>query len=152
MSESGVSGAGRRDSAPAPPEGFKPHGHSSPLTDPWEPIYRGWSPLGYASLGLYLRTEHTNRRGMAHGGLIASVADNAMGMASHIETLKKGFPPPSLVTSSLQVDYFGRAQLGQWLLFEPSFIRIGRVLTVANLMVTADGKSVAKASATFTSG
>ncbi|CAN5254978.1 PaaI family thioesterase [soil metagenome] len=132
----------------APPEGFHPHQHRSPLTDPWEPLYIARGETGL-DLGLYLRPEHTNRRGMAHGGLIAALADNTMGMACHVAAKARGFEPGSLVTASLQVDYFGRAELGQWMVFAPTFIKLGKTLSFASLQVTADGKPVAKASAVF---
>jgi uncharacterized protein (TIGR00369 family) len=134
------------------PEGFRRHTHTSPVTDPWEPLYLGRSALGALSLGVRLRTAHTNRRGMAHGGMIAALADNTMGMACHMEALRRGFEPPNLVTVSLQVDYMGRAELGQWLVFEPTFIKLGRTISFVNLVVTADDKPIAKAAATFAGG
>ena len=137
------------DDAPA---GFKRHTHTSPVTDPWEPLFIGRAAIGGPCLGLRLATAHTNRRGMAHGGLIAALADNTMGMACHVAALKRGFEPPNLVTVSLQVDYMGRAELGQWLVFEPTFIKLGRTVNFASLTVTADDKPVAKASATFATG
>ena len=133
-----------------PPEGFHRHQHSSPLTDPWEPLYVARGETG-PDLGLYLRREHTNRRGMAHGGLIAALADNTMGMACHVAAKARGFEPGSLVTASMQVDYFGRAELGQWIVFAPTFIKLGKTLSFASLQVTADGKPIAKASAVFAS-
>jgi acyl-coenzyme A thioesterase PaaI-like protein len=66
-----------------PPEGFVRHLRVSPLTAPWEPIYeRALSDR--LVLGLWLRTPHTNTRGSAHGGLIAALADKAMGLSCAI--------------------------------------------------------------------
>ena len=64
----------------APPEGFQPHFRKSPLTDPWEPLYSKVLP-DRVVIGLYVREPHTNSRGMLHGGLIAALADNAMGLS-----------------------------------------------------------------------
>jgi acyl-coenzyme A thioesterase PaaI-like protein len=60
------------------PEGFEPQSRRSPLTDPWEPIYSKQTPDAII-LGLRLATPHTNARGFVHGGLIAALADKAMG-------------------------------------------------------------------------
>ena len=64
-----------------PPEGFAPHFRSSPLTDPWEPILSRIDPGEAVRLGLELRPAHCNGRGFVHGGLIAALADNAMGLS-----------------------------------------------------------------------
>ena len=60
------------------PEGFEPHFRKSPFTDPWEPLYSRKTDKAVI-MGLRLATPHTNARGLIHGGLIASLADNAMG-------------------------------------------------------------------------
>jgi len=65
----------------APPEGFILHERSSPVTDPWKPIYARLSP-GLVELGILVSTAHCNGRGFLHGGAIATAADNAMGLAS----------------------------------------------------------------------
>jgi len=131
-----------------PPEGFAPHTRKSPLTDPWEPIYARDTPDALI-LGLYLRPEHCNGRGMAHGGLIAALSDNAMGLSCGVAAKAAGRALTGLVTASLALDYMGRAEVGQWLAFETTFVKLGKSLSFTNLMVTADGKPVAKASATF---
>ncbi len=60
------------------PEGFEPHFRKSPFTDPWEPLYSRRTDKA-VFMGLRLAKPHTNARGLIHGGLIASLADNAMG-------------------------------------------------------------------------
>src|SRR5215218_755155 len=60
------------------PEGFERHTRRSPLTDPWEPLYSKRTDKAVI-LGLRLAKPHTNGRGLIHGGLIAALADNAMG-------------------------------------------------------------------------
>jgi uncharacterized protein (TIGR00369 family) len=132
----------------SPPEGFIAHARKSPLTDPWEPIYARQTHDRLV-LGVYVRPEHTNSRGMAHGGLIAALADNAMGLSCGVAARAAGREIGGLVTASLHVDYMGRAELGQWLEFTSTFIKLGKALCFTDLMVTADGKPVAKASATF---
>ena len=62
----------------AVPAGFEPHFRKSPFTDPWEPLYSMRTDRAVI-MGLRLAKPHTNARGLIHGGLIASLADNAMG-------------------------------------------------------------------------
>ncbi len=127
------------------PEGFEPHFRKSPLTEPWEPIYSRRTPEAII-LGLHLAEVHTNSRGFAHGGLISALADNAMGLScgAQLNMAKAG-----LVTVSLAVDFMGRAAIGQWLEFRTDFVKTGRALCFAQCFVTADGKIIAKASASF---
>jgi len=126
------------------PDGFAPHRRSSPVTAPWEPIYARITPTAYI-LGLIIGEPHTNSRGLLHGGVIAALADNAMGLSCAL-----GYPEPRpLVTINLNVDYLGLAKLGQWLEVTTGFVQPGGTLAFASCLVTADGKPCAKASATF---
>jgi hypothetical protein len=55
-----------------------------------------WNPAG---------NPHTNSRGLVHGGLIAALADNAMGLScgQGRQGVSQG-----LITVNLSVDYLGR--------------------------------------------
>ena len=63
-----------------PPEGFAPHFRKSPVTDAWEPLYSRKQD-GVVQIGLTIRAAHCNSRGLPHGGVIATLADNAMGLS-----------------------------------------------------------------------
>jgi uncharacterized protein (TIGR00369 family) len=125
------------------PEGFARHPRRSPLTEPWEPIYFKATPEAYI-LGLRLAEAHTNSRGLIHGGLIAALADNAMGLSCSVKGGLSG-----IVTINLSVDYLGSAKIGQWLAFETTFTRVGGSICFAQCFVTADGEPCARANATF---
>lgn len=131
-----------------PPAGFQPHDRKSPLTAPWEPIFKR-SLDDRMQLGLYLQEAHTNARGMAHGGLIAALADNSMGYSTGICLARDGREISGLVTVSLSVDYLSAANLGEWLLFDTDFVKTGGSICFARQMISADGEPIAKASATF---
>jgi acyl-coenzyme A thioesterase PaaI-like protein len=134
-----------------PPEGFVRHGRISPLTAPWEPLYERALPDRLV-LGLWLRTPHTNTRGAAHGGLIAALADKAMGLSCAIVrgvSPATSSEPASFVTVSLGVDYLETARIGQWFVVDTSFVKAGRSLCFAGADLTADGVLVARAHATF---
>ena len=129
---------------PPPPEGFERHFRRSPLTDPWEPLYSKRTETAVV-LGLWAGPPHVNTRGFVHGGLIAALADNAMGLSCAVRLgLESG-----LVTVSLNLDYLGTAQQGQWLAFDTEFIKAGSTLCFAQAFVRADGIECARASASF---
>jgi acyl-coenzyme A thioesterase PaaI-like protein len=72
------------------PEGFAPHFRKSPVTEPWEPLYSKTSADG-VEIGLTIAPEHCNSRGFLHGGVIAALADNAMGLSfGEVRTAKHG--------------------------------------------------------------
>ncbi len=126
------------------PEGFEPHFRKSPLTDPWEPLYSKRTDKAVI-MGLRLARPHTNARGLIHGGLIAALADNAMGYSCAQMT---GWTS-SLVTISLTVDYIGTAEIGQWLAVESEVIRTGGTICFAQSLIKADDAVIARASGTF---
>jgi uncharacterized protein (TIGR00369 family) len=124
-------------------DGFARHTRVSPLTEPWEPIYARRTD-DWVQLALRLATPHTNSRGMVHGGLIAALADNAMGLSCGVK-----LGGARLVTVSLSIDYLGTAKIGQWLAVEPEVIRTGKTLCFAQCLVRADGEPIARGNATF---
>ena len=126
------------------PDGFDRHFRQSPLTDPWEPIYSRRTADAII-LGLRLNTPHTNSRGFIHGGLIAALADNAMGLSCGVK-LGDGF---RLVTVGLAIDFIGTAQIGQWLAIESEVIKTGRTICFAQSLIKADGVTIARANGTF---
>jgi uncharacterized protein (TIGR00369 family) len=126
------------------PEGFERHFRHSPLTDPWEPIYSK-RIADVVVIGLRLAAPHTNSRGLAHGGLITSLADNAMGLCCGLKLLDGA----RLLTVSLSIDFIGSAQVGHWLAVETDLIKAGGTLCFAQCLVTADGVTCARANGTF---
>ena len=133
----------------APPEGFEPHFRKSPLTKPWEPIFSR-REKDRVIIGLYAREPHTNSRGMVHGGLIAALADNAMGLSCVAVLTGEGRKPEGgLVTVSMATDFVGAAKLGQWVAFDTQYVKTGRTLCFAQAFVTADGEVIGRADARF---
>lgn len=130
------------------PEGFGPHTRKSPLTDPWEPLYAK-PTADRLVLGARVREAHCNSRGMPHGGFLAALADNAMGLSLGVNLTAARQPVGGLVTVSLTLDYLGAAKLDQWLEFDTDFVKLGRSICFAEATVRADGIPVARARATF---
>ena len=130
------------------PDGYEPHVRKSPFTDPWEPLYSQRTDRAVI-LGLRLAKPHTNSRGLIHGGLIASLADNAMGYSCGQVMGRATGGQSSLVTISLAVDFIGTAQIGQWLAVESEVIRTGQTICFAQSLIKADDIVIARANATF---
>ena len=127
------------------PDGFERHFRQSPLTAPWEPIYSKRTEDAVI-IGLRLAEPHTNSRGLVHGGLITSLADNAMGLSCGARLEGGG---SWLLTVSLSIDFIGSAKVGQWLAVETDVIKLGSNLCFAQCFVTADGARIARANGTF---
>lgn len=130
------------------PEGFAPHVRKSPVTDPWEPLYARKADDRLV-LGVRVREVHCNSRSMPHGGFLAALADNAMGLSLGVALTAARQPAGGLVTVSLTLDYLGSAKLDQWLEFDTDFVKLGRSICFAEATVRADGVPVARARATF---
>jgi uncharacterized protein (TIGR00369 family) len=126
------------------PEGFEPHFRKSPFTDPWEPLYSKKTEKAVI-MGLRLARPHTNARGLIHGGLIAALADNAMGYSC---AQAMGWAS-SLVTISLAIDFVGSAEVGQWLSVESEVIRTGSTICFAQSLIKSDEAVIARANGTF---
>lgn len=132
------------------PHGFALHDRSSPLTVPWDPIYAQRTADRYL-LALEVRSEHTNSRGLVHGGLIAALADNAMGLSLATMLQAEGRPAErGAITTSLMVDYLDRALIGEWLRFVTGFIHAGRSSAVTQALVEVGDRVIARANARFT--
>jgi uncharacterized protein (TIGR00369 family) len=126
------------------PEGFERYFRQSPLTDPWEPLYSKRTDKAVI-IGLRLAKPHTNGRGLIHGGLIAALADNAMGYSC---AQQMGWAS-SLVTIGLAVDFIGTAQVGQWLAVETDVIKTGSTICFAQSLIKTDDAIIARANGTF---
>lgn len=138
------------DSPASIPDGFARHDRKSPVTDAWEPLYSSRA-TGVVRMGFVLDRQHTNSRGLLHGGVIASLADNAMGLSLSMAILAEAgaAPPQGLVTTSLSVDFLGASELGQWIEVVPRVVWVGGSSGVVEAMVTANGAPIARANASF---
>ena len=126
------------------PDGFEPLSRKSPLTEPWEPLYAKKTERAVI-IGLRLARPHTNGRGLIHGGLIAALADNAMGYSCAQATNWS----VSFVTVSLSIDFVGSAEIGQWCSIESDVIKTGKTICFAQCLIKADDVVIARASGTF---
>jgi uncharacterized protein (TIGR00369 family) len=101
---------------------------------------------GSATLALNLSEMHLRTRGIAHGGVIATLLDTAMGVAVSTQTPDGCFA----VTSQLNVHFIRPGWNGERLLISAKVSHSGATTSVAQAeMTTADDVGVALASGTF---
>jgi len=131
------------------PVGYQRHTRRSPLTDPWEPLFA--REVGNTvQLALEIREAHCNSRGFAHGGLISSLADNAMGLSA-VQCARKqpGAEKASALTVALTLDFIDTAQVGDCVEFHPVVLKVGRTLAFVECRVVCGERLLARASASF---
>ncbi len=126
-----------------PPE-FRPLFRTSPVLDLIGPLYCRGEGLDLV-VGLRVEPKHCNARGSVHGGILAAVADVALGYTMAFAST----PPMSLVTANLSLDFAGTAKIGDWLEAHVDVQRRGSRLSFANCYITVGGERIVRASGVF---
>jgi uncharacterized protein (TIGR00369 family) len=125
------------------PEGFRAIPRLSPFNALVGPLYerrRG----DEVSIGVRIEEKHANSRGICHGGLLATVADLALGYAMLAKIGGKSF-----VTAHLAIDYAGAARIGDWIESAVEIQRMGSRLAFANGYLLCGESRIVRASAIF---
>jgi uncharacterized protein (TIGR00369 family) len=108
------------------PDGFTPLPPASPFNGLVGPLYEKPGERR-VSLGLRVEDKHCNSRGFCHGGVLATLADLALGYGLMAQTgARSGF-----VTAHLDIDYAGTAEVGDWIHSEVEVQRVGSRLAFA---------------------
>ncbi len=126
------------------PVGFELYAEPSPYLDRVGPLYQKTGENGFV-FGLRVLKHHCNRRGVAHGGLLMSLADISLGKTGEWSQ----DPPVSLVTASLTIEFLGTARLGDWVEAACDFHRVGRRIAFANCYLSNGDRRIARASGVF---
>ena len=126
------------------PEGWRELRRLSPFNALVGPLYERREGENL-SIGLRIETKHTNARGICHGGVLATLADLALGYAMQA----KGETASNFVTVHLSLDYAGAAKVGDWIESAVEIQRIGARLAFANCYLMSSGKRIVRASAIF---
>lgn len=127
------------------PSDFQPHFRKSPVTDPWEPLFSR-KRAGGVDILFTVRDSHCNSRGFLHGGVLASLCDNAMGLSLAFSLAN---PTPHLVTINLAIDYLDSAKIGDTVLIEPRVVRVGGSIGFCDALVNVNDTAIVRANATF---
>jgi acyl-coenzyme A thioesterase 13 len=126
------------------PAGFEPLFRTSPFVDNIGPLFSRGKGAGLV-VGLHAERKHCNARGLVHGGVLATLADIALGYALAYSSE----PPLSLVTASLTLDFAGSAKEGDWMEAHVDPQKAGSRLAFANCYVCVGDQRIVRASAVF---
>ena len=128
------------------PEGFHPvqRPQPNPFNELVGPFYARRQGKDI-SLGLRIEERHCNSRGICHGGLLAALADVALGYAAL--AFSKG--ATSFVTVNLSLDFAGSAKTGDWVESQAEVQKTGSRIAFANGYLVANGVRIVRASALF---
>ncbi len=126
------------------PQGFKPLFRTSPVLELIGPLYFRGDGADLA-LGLRAQAKHCNSRGTVHGGMLATLADVALGYTMAFAS----DPPANLITANLSLDYAGSAKAGDWLEAHVDIQKQGSRLSFANCYILAGEQRIVRASAVF---
>lgn len=109
----------------------------------WGPIYMRIDSKEARVLGLWVDDQHLNHQEAMHGGMVASLADNAMGsLSAHAS----GGP---IATVHLSIDYLARVPQGRWLEVHSKLDKLGGKMLFTSCEGRIDQQLVFKASAVF---
>ena len=126
------------------PAGFEPLFRTSPFLETIGPLYYQGKGAGLR-VGPRAAHKHCNARGLVHGGVLATMADIALGYAlAYVSD-----PPLSLVTASLTLDFAGNAKQGEWLEARVDVQKTGSRLAFANCYISAGEARIVRASGVF---
>ena len=99
------------------------------------------------SLGLRIEQRHLNSRGTCHGGLLATLADIALGYAC-VAASEDG-QSKNFVTIDLSVEYMATTSAGDWLYSEVKVLNADSRTAAAAGHLLVEGNPVARISANF---
>ncbi len=126
------------------PSGFEPLFRTSPYLETIGPLYSKGKGADLV-VGLRVAEKHCNARGTAHGGLLATLADIALGYA----TATSRTPLVALTTASLTLDYAGSAKLGDWLEAHMDIQKLGTRMAFVSAYLCVGTERIVRASGTF---
>jgi uncharacterized protein (TIGR00369 family) len=128
-----------------PPAGFEPLFRTSPFLEAVGPLFYRKEPDGSFVVGLRVLPKHANARGAAHGGLLLTLIDIALGYRAAFSQE----PPVSLTTASLSADFLGVAKIGDWVEAHVEVQKLGGRLAFATAFLLVNGERILRASAVF---
>jgi acyl-coenzyme A thioesterase 13 len=136
--------ASRPELSAAPPDGYELWPRSSPFLDLIGPLYMKVVD-GTLSLGVRVDERHINRRGFAHGGFIATLADMILGYSL---AFGRADAAP-MVTTHLSLDFAGSAKLGDWVECLADVQKVGRSTGFVSTYLRVGERRIVRASGVF---
>jgi uncharacterized protein (TIGR00369 family) len=99
----------------------------------------------HRTLAVRIDESHLNNLGIPHGGMLATLADTAIGMMMSLETGRS----KSAVTVNLSLDYLDSARPGDWVEARVEFDKLGSRLRYGTCKLVSGERCLLRATAIF---
>ncbi|HUW36245.1 MAG TPA: PaaI family thioesterase [Rhodocyclaceae bacterium] len=126
------------------PAGFKPIKRGGAFIAMLGPLYYRQDEERIV-IAMRIEEKHLNIRGIAHGGMLVTLADSALGIALSMSRN----PPQPMVTVNLSTDFADSARPGDWVEAHVDIQRVGKRLAYANCYLHVGEKRILRASGVF---
>src|ERR1043166_4086599 len=136
------------DQGASPPTGFEPLFRSSPFLETTGPFFYRNEPDGGFIVAVRVLPKHANARGSAHGGLLLTLLDIALGYRAAFSQ----DPPAALTTATLSADFVGSPKLGDWVEAHVELQKVGPRPALCNAFLVVNGERLVRANAVFSRG
>jgi len=100
---------------------------------------------GAIVIAMRIEDKHTNMRGIAHGGMLASLADSALGIGLTLYCDGR----QSFVTVNLTTDFVEAARPGDWVEAHIDVQKLGARMAFANCFLQVGARRILRASGVF---
>jgi uncharacterized protein (TIGR00369 family) len=127
-----------------PPPGFERLKRGGPYMSNLGELYcrRSGNEIVFA---MRIEDKHTNMRGIAHGGMLASLADSALGLGLTLYCEGR----QSFVTVNLSTDFIDAARPGDWVEAHVEVQKMGKRMAFANCFLQVGAGRILRASGVF---
>jgi len=133
------------DKAQVPP-GFERMQRGGPFIAALGPLYCRRTPAtGGITIAMHATAAHTNMRGIVHGGMLATLADAALGLGLTLACEGRH----SFLTVNLSTDFIDAARPGDWIEAHVHIGRTGLRVAFADCHLEVKGKRILRASGVF---
>ncbi|MEK7736279.1 MAG: PaaI family thioesterase [Pseudomonadota bacterium] len=127
------------------PDGFRLLSRGGPILAMLGPLYYRKDAQDRSVIALRIEEKHLNIRGIAHGGMLVTLADSALGIALSMSQT----PPQAMVTVNLSTDFADSAHSGDWVEAHVDIQRVGKRMAFANCYLHVGEKRILRASGVF---
>jgi len=127
------------------PAGFKPININDGYMESFGQVYYD---KARQVMAVRVGPQHLNGLGITHGGMLATLADTAIGLTM-MRGRARGEDIPPGVTVTLNLEYLGSGRVGDWLEAHVTLDRMGGRLRFGSCRVMVEDRCLLKASAVF---
>lgn len=136
------------DDSDTVPDGYTPFERGGPWFRTLGPLYARPDGHGGMVLALRIGEKHANTLGIAHGGMLVTLADGAMGINLSLRRPATR-AAQSTVTATLTSEFLSAARVGDWLEAHVHIRRNGRRIVFAECTLKVGEREVLHAGGTF---